>query len=95
MAKRIKWSPQAADDLEDIYRYISRNSVYYASLLVKRINSIVKDIPKFPKAGRMVPEFQDQNLRERIFQNYRIVYRLKNDLIEIVTIAHCAQLLKI
>jgi len=57
------------------------------------ITGFVKDIPLFPKAGRIVPEYQDENLREKIFQNYRIVYRIKGDFIEIVIISHSARLL--
>lgn len=43
----------------------------------------------------MVPEYQDENLRERIFQNYRIVYRIRNDVIEIVVISHSAKQLEV
>ncbi|MCJ7649261.1 MAG: type II toxin-antitoxin system RelE/ParE family toxin [Candidatus Lokiarchaeota archaeon] len=34
-----------------------------------------------------------ENLREIIYQNYRIVYRVKSENVEIVTIVHCARLL--
>jgi len=95
MAKKVRWSPKAANSFEEICNYISRDSEYYASIFAKKINAIIKDIPLFPKAGRIVPEYQDENLRERIFQNYRIVYRLKNDIIEIVMISHCARQLEV
>lgn len=95
MAKKIRWSPKAAESFEEICNYISRDSEYYASIFARKVNSIVKAIPLFPKAGRVVPEYQDENLREKIFQNYRIVYRLKNDVVEIVIISHCARQLKI
>ena len=88
MAKRIKWSPKAAQSFEEICNYISKDSEYYASIFAKKVNAIVKEIPKFPKLGRVVPEYQEKNLREKIFQNYRIVYRLKADIIEIVVISH-------
>lgn len=95
MAKRIRWSPKAADSFEEVCDYISRDSKYYASIFARKVNAIIKNIPLFPKAGRIVPEYRDENLRERIFQNYRIVYRLKKDIIEIVTISHSARQLKI
>lgn len=50
-------------------------------------------IPTFPKAGRVVPEYNQENIRERIFQNYRIVYRLKPEMIEIVAVVHSVRLL--
>ena len=64
-------------------------------MLAKKIISIVKNLPSFPESGRIVPEYQDSNLREKIFQNYRIVYRIKEQLIEIVTISHAAKQLNI
>ena len=47
----------------------------------------------FPESGRIVPEYNQKDLWEVIFQNYRIVYRIKPDIIEIVTITHGARLM--
>lgn len=84
----LKWSPRAALHFEEICDYIARDSKYYSALFAKRIISIVKSIPHFPKAGRIVPEYNDEN--------YRIVYRIKSEvIIEIVAICHGARPLKI
>jgi plasmid stabilization system protein ParE len=91
MALKIKWSPRAALNLEEICDYIARDSEYYATLFAKRVLSIVKAISQFPKSGRIVPEYRDENLREKIYENYRIVYRLKGEFIEIVAICHGAK----
>jgi len=61
------------------------------SYLQKKITNIVKAIPQFPKSGRVVPEYRDENLRGKIYKNYRIVYRLKEEFIEIVAICHGAK----
>ena len=50
--------------------------------------AIIKNISQFPFSGRIVPEYNNPNLREKIYQNYRIVYRIKNDAIEIIVIVH-------
>ena len=91
MAQKIRWSPRAVSNFEDICNYIARDSNYYASLFAKRVNAIVKNIPKFPKAGRVVPEYGDRNIREKIYENYRIVYRIKEEIVEIVAICHGAK----
>jgi toxin ParE1/3/4 len=88
MARQIKWAPGAAADLEDICCFIARDSEHYASLFAARIIEIVKGIPEFPKSGRVVPEYEDENIREKIYKNYRIIYRLKGSLVEIVAICH-------
>ena len=74
--------------------YIARDSGTYSSIFAKKVNAIVKSIPDFPKSGRVVPEYDDDNLREKILGNYRIVYRIKQDVIEIVTVSSGARLLK-
>jgi plasmid stabilization system protein ParE len=94
MAVKIRWSPTAIIHFEEIYNYISRDSEKYASIFVKKVMAIVKSIPDFPKAGRVVPEYDDENLREKMLGNYRIVYRIKKDAFEIVTISSGSRLLK-
>ena len=89
---KLIWSSEAADDLEEICEYISKDSEYYARLFAQRIILLVERIADFPMAGRIVPEYQWNDLRERVFQNYRIVYRIKPDAVEIVTIVHVARL---
>lgn len=91
MAHKIIWSPRAASDFETICRYIAKDSKYYAALFAKRIIAIVKSIPRFPRAGRVVPEYEDMRLREKVYENYRIVYRLKGEFVEIVAICHSAK----
>lgn len=95
MVKKIRWSPKAVDNFEAICNFIGRDSELYASMFAKKINETVLNIPSFPESGRIVPEYQDSNLREKIFQNYRLVYRIKGKFIEIVTISHAAKLLNL
>jgi len=51
----------------------------------------IKSIPAQPELGRVVPEYGNRSLRERIYQGYRIVYRLGSGAIEIVAICHGAR----
>lgn len=92
MAERIVWSPEAVAGFEKIFEYIAVNSHSYAILFAKRILDLVSDLEFFPTAGRVVPEYSDDNLRELFYGNYRIVYRLQNNLIEVVVLSHTAQL---
>lgn len=93
MALPIRWSPRSVLHLEKICEYISQDSEEYAAIFAKRIVSIVRAIPNFPESGRIVPEYNDPALREKLYGNYRIVYRLKAGVIEIVTICHGSRLL--
>jgi plasmid stabilization system protein ParE len=76
MAYRIRWSPRAVDDLEAIAEYISLDSPAYAKAVVKTIVEITRKFSQFPRVGRTVPEFNDENIREWFAYSYRVIYRL-------------------
>ena len=51
-------------------------------------------LEKHPKIGRIVPEFNTENIRELINGSYRIVYSIKSQhQIDVLTIHHSARLL--
>lgn len=90
---RIIWSPDAVDDLEAICDYIAKDSDYYASVFAKGVIRAIERLITFPESGRIVPEYDQKDIHEIIFQNYWIVYRVKSDAIEIVAIIHGARLM--
>lgn len=92
---RIVWAPQAVEDVEAIRVYVARDSPHYAQLVIDRIVVAVALLEGSPRSGRVVPEVGDESLREVIHGNYRIVYRLRHDLIEIATVFHGARLLRL
>ena len=84
----IIWSPQAIEDVEAIRAYVARDSARYADLLVERLVSAVEGLETDPLSGRVVPEVGDDTVREVIHGNYRIVYRVRLNLVEIVPVFH-------
>ena len=86
--KRIIWSEEAWSDLESIIEYISKDSEYYAVNFVNKIIDTVEILEIFPEAGRIVPEYNNPQLREIIYKNYRIVYKVSKNIIEILTVFH-------
>ena len=92
---RLIWSPQAVEDVEAIRSYVARDSEHYANLLVERIVAAVDRLEAFPLSGRVVPEVGDESLREVVYGSYRIVYRVKPEAVEIVTVFHAARLLRL
>jgi toxin ParE1/3/4 len=92
---QVIWAPQAIEDVEAIRAYVARDSPTYADLVVERIVTAVARLESHPLSGRVVPEVGDESLREIIQGSYRIVYRLKRDVVEIVTVFHGARLLRL
>ena len=94
MAHRIVWSLRAAKDLDSIIDYIAADSPTYAGAVLKNIVNQTRMLSRFPQAGRMVPEYDDENMRELIVYNYRIIYRLERDEVLIVAVIHGKQVLQ-
>lgn len=90
---KIKWTERASRNLQDIHEYISRDSVIYATRFAKSLVKATKRLEDMPYSGRTVPEFDNDNFREVIYRNYRIVYRLvgKNKDVEILAVVHGAR----
>ncbi|OGR92104.1 MAG: plasmid stabilization protein [Elusimicrobia bacterium RIFCSPLOWO2_01_FULL_59_12] len=82
------WSAPAIDDLTGLRDYIAQGSEYYAVEFIQRILQTVQKLEQFPGLGRIIPEIEDPAARELIFQNYRILYRLKQDRIDIAAVIH-------
>jgi plasmid stabilization system protein ParE len=56
--------------------------------MVEQMVLSVEKLLRFPKMGRVVPETQYESIRELLHQNYRIIYRIAGERIEILTIIH-------
>jgi plasmid stabilization system protein ParE len=88
----IVWSVQAVDDLTDIHDYVARTSPRYASVLAGRLIDAVDRLREFPESGRVLPELADPTVREVIHGSYRIVYELRSDRVEILTVFRASRL---
>jgi addiction module RelE/StbE family toxin len=85
---KLIWTDPSIADLRAVRDYIARDSDYYAADLVEQLVLSVEKLLRFPKLGRVVPEVQDEDIRELMHQNYRIIYRIAGERIEILTIVH-------
>jgi plasmid stabilization system protein ParE len=90
---KLIWTDQAITDIGD---YIGENSEKYTKLTVKKLFERPEILKTFPQTGRIVPEKNEENLRELIEGNYRIIYEIVSaDQINILTVYHSARDLKL
>ncbi len=87
----VRWTPQAAEDLQAIYDFIARDSPHYAQLTVEDILAAIDRLKRFPLMGRQVPERERDDLRELIKPPYRIVYRT-GEVLKILTVFRASRL---
>ncbi len=93
MAYSVNWSPRAIADVDAIANYIARDSPAYASAVVEKILEATRNLNTFPLSGRVVPEFGDEMLREKLVYSYRIIYQVQDRTVTITTVIHGKQLL--
>jgi addiction module RelE/StbE family toxin len=87
----IRWTESARADLRAIHAYIARDSRVYAKRMVERLRKAVDRLRRFPGSGTLVPEWDRPELREIVVGNYRVIYRLKERCVEILTVIHAAR----
>jgi plasmid stabilization system protein ParE len=75
----VRWTAQAADDLQAIHDFIARDSPRYARAEVERILAAIDQLEELPDCGRVVSEYQRDEIREVIERPYRLVYRRQPD----------------
>lgn len=93
---KLIWTDQAINDLGDIGDYIAENSERFAKLTIKKLFERADILKNFPQSGRVVPEKNDDNVRELIEGNYRIIYEVvSTDQINILTVYHSARDLRL
>jgi len=88
---QIRWTPQAADDLEAICLFIARDAAQLAAIFADRVLRATDRLAKYPRLGRVVPELQIENIREVIVGSYRVIYRIRQDAAQVLTVHHGAR----
>lgn len=91
---KLEWSARSRRDLLAIGDRIVADNPPAALAFVERLRSRAMTAVRFPQSGRIVPEVQDPAIREFIEGNYRIVYRLKAQVVSVLTIFEGHQLLR-
>lgn len=90
---RVVWTAQAQARLTEIHTYIAKDQPLNASRFIDRVTRRGDCIGDHPQAGRIVPEYRQEDLREVFEGAYRIIYRILADRVDVVTVRHGAQLL--
>ena len=86
---RVEWTEPAIDDLIAIRDFIAKDSPPYARLFIERLFDAAQPLADHPLIGRHVPEaIGHQGIRELIYQNYRLIYRVHNDRVSILAVIH-------
>ena len=83
---KVEWAGPAILDVRAIKAYIAKDSAVYASRFSERIIEAAESLHSLPLRGRMVPEAGDDDIRELLFGNYRIIYRVELTRVLVLTV---------
>ena len=91
--EQIRWLEEAIEDLNQIYNFISQDSVYYAIKTTEEILKKIESLKILPYIGRKIIGINNENIREVIYKSYRIIYKIDSNTILILRVWHSARLL--
>lgn len=90
---KVVWTRQARSRLAEIRDFIARDNPAAADRHLQRLIERAQVVTQFPALGREIPELPGTALRELIEGNYRIVYRVRQETVEILTVFEAHHLL--
>jgi toxin ParE1/3/4 len=67
---KVLWTNSAVAQLKAIHDYIAQTSPDYAVRIVDRLTRRSIQIATFPNSGRMVPEYERNDIREVLLTTY-------------------------
>jgi len=88
---RVKWTTPAWADVEEIARFIARDSPRYAVALQREAQSAAWSLRQFAFRGRVVPERDNERLRELIVGSYRLIYKVMADEVHVIAFVNGAR----
>ena len=91
MKYKIIWTQRAVKNLQSIYDYIYEESPFQAQRVTDGIIDCVESLLIFPNMGGKVAEVPGQDIRQLVKFSYRIIYRVKEEKIQILTVIHGRQ----
>lgn len=91
MARAVRWTEAATEDLAEAADFIGRDSRFYAMALVREARAAAKSLKTLAERGRLVPEASSPDTRELFVKSYRLIYKLGPQTIWVVAFVHGAR----
>ena len=88
---KLVWSEAALADLAGIRDFIARDSERYAAGFVQRLVDAADILQIHPEIGQAVLELKKYRIRQLIFQNYRMLYQVREDNVRVLVVVHAAR----
>lgn len=90
---KVIWTLEARTRIGDIASYIAQENPTAAKETITAILARTRQLATAPLSGRQVQDYREDGLRELLERPYHIIYRVKHDAVEVLTVMHYRQLL--
>jgi plasmid stabilization system protein ParE len=84
----VIWTPSARADLKAIYDYIARTAPINARQVINDIRLKADSQIELPLAGKIIPELNDESLREVHAHSWRIFYQVRSRDMFVIAVIH-------
>lgn len=84
--RTLVWSNVALARLLEIRDSLAEKDPRAARKVLRLLVDRAEQLADFPHLGRVVPELPESELRELVERHYRIVYRVRERAVEVVTV---------
>jgi toxin ParE1/3/4 len=90
---KVLWTDSAIAHLQAIHDFIAQTSPDYALRVIDQLTNRSIQIASFPFSGRVVPELEQDNVREVIERPFRLIYLIResDDSLEILAVIHSSR----
>ena len=91
---KIVWSPLAIDRASEEAAFIAGDKPEAAKRWLEGLFATVDRLATFPLLGKAVPELRAAEYRQLTYRSHRVVYRVNDDSVAILTVRRFKQQLR-
>lgn len=88
---KVVWSPTARARAIAAVEYIAEDRPSAALEWLEGLVSRIEMLSDLPEQGRVVPEWNEPEVREVMYDPYRVIYEVSEDRVQILTLSHQRQ----
>ncbi|MDP4095814.1 type II toxin-antitoxin system RelE/ParE family toxin [Paenibacillus sp. P96] len=89
---KIKYTPAAVDDMDEIFSYIAQENLAWAEKMLSKLSSKIGGLAEFPNMGSVLSEDDfvliQRGYRFIVVSPYLVFYRIIDDTVVIHRILH-------
>jgi plasmid stabilization system protein ParE len=91
---KLIFAPEAAEDIENIYRYyVERNENYAVELYNQIIEEaeLLQSFPHIAQKEQILEEYPEEYRSLIVWRSYKLVYFVENEAVNVVAVFDCRQ----